>query len=316
MNGEYCLIVAAGTIDNYTTHREMLAQLPQPSCIYSADGGLRHLAPLGLTPDLLLGDFDSIDSELFKSHKLRGVKIERYPPDKDFTDTELAVARATVDGYKHILIFGAFGARIDHTYANIQLMYKYALIGINIVLADSYGMMRIIVSGSELEVSADKPLQSLLGLYDYMCYKQLNILCNEKNSAHSPDAPAPIPDLISTHTGATAPATVPTPTTTAPTTTPADQPTPAPSSTSFPTPSSSAILAPSPARIPTFANLKLSLLPIGGPVSGITASGVKYAFTNTDLDASYTSGVSNEFTERAAKIKITEGALLVMICSD
>ena len=88
--------------------------------VICADKGARHLKSLGAEPDIFLGDFDS-----FKGGSGKAEKIE-FPPEKDKTDTCLAVDYAISKGYDDILILGALGGRADHSLANIFLL-KYML---------------------------------------------------------------------------------------------------------------------------------------------------------------------------------------------
>ena len=237
------LIVAAGAIDDYAAHRNILTTLPAPDRIYCADGGLRHAAQLGITPDLILGDFDSADPGMLEQYKISGAPFETHPADKDFTDTELAAERAVLDGCGVILVFGAFGARIDHAYTNLQMLYKFASRGVRMALADSYGAAAVLLPGAELRIDAREPVASLLG------YGESETLRAANDGAGA-----------------------------------------------------------------VFKDLKISLLPIGGPARGVRASGLKYKLDGADFEKFYTSGVSNEFTGNTASIELGEGALLVMIC--
>ena len=166
VNDGFGLIIAAGAFDDYDAHRAILAQAPAPRRIYCADGGLRHMAPLGLSPDVILGDFDSAEPALLDKYRMGDALLERHPADKDYTDTELAADRAVRDGCGAILILGALGRRIDHTYTNIQLAYKYALRGVRVALADPYGIAAVLVPGYAMEIVSDRPLASLLGLLE------------------------------------------------------------------------------------------------------------------------------------------------------
>ena len=83
--------------------------------IIAADGGLRHTQALGLKPDLIIGDFDSLGSIPAGS--------ELYPVEKDDTDSMLAVRRGLELGYRSFMIYGAMdGIRVDHTVANLQTL--------------------------------------------------------------------------------------------------------------------------------------------------------------------------------------------------
>ena len=87
-----------------------------------ADCGYRHAVKLGILPDLIVGDFDSFGGDL-----PRGVEVLRSVPEKDDTDTLMAVKKAIEMGYNNIDLYGALGGdRFDHSIANIQTMI-YAL---------------------------------------------------------------------------------------------------------------------------------------------------------------------------------------------
>ncbi|MDR0222222.1 MAG: thiamine diphosphokinase [Oscillospiraceae bacterium] len=82
----------------------------------AADGGCDNLAKFGITPDLIVGDCDSI------SEIPGGVEVVRAPSEKDETDAALAVNEAIRRGYVRFYIYGALGGRLDHTLANISLL--------------------------------------------------------------------------------------------------------------------------------------------------------------------------------------------------
>lgn len=88
--------------------------------VICADGGYLLAKRLGITPDVIIGDFDTYTKKLPENS---GIEILKYPPEKDDTDTMLAVKLALNRGYKHIVICGAVGGRLDHTIANIQALY-------------------------------------------------------------------------------------------------------------------------------------------------------------------------------------------------
>ena len=91
--------------------------------VIAADGGARHAVGLGVTIDLWVGDGDSIGAEALEALEAAGVPIERSRPDKDESDTELAIAAALHHGADAVVIVGALGGRrIDHELANIALL--------------------------------------------------------------------------------------------------------------------------------------------------------------------------------------------------
>ena len=106
--------------------------------VVAADGGARHATTLGVSIDVWVGDGDSVDPTLLDGLEARGVTVERSRPDKDESDTELAVLAALRRGAEGIVIVGALGgARIDHSLANIGLLAMSALAELPAVLIDA-----------------------------------------------------------------------------------------------------------------------------------------------------------------------------------
>jgi len=106
-----CFIFAAGTFFG-------LRERPAPGdFVIAADAGYRVCKSIGIVPDLLLGDFDSMDQpEDFAN-------IQRSPVEKDDTDTMLAVKTALERGCDEVHIYGGTGGkRLDHTIANLQTL--------------------------------------------------------------------------------------------------------------------------------------------------------------------------------------------------
>jgi thiamine pyrophosphokinase len=93
------------------------------SLVIAADGGWEKAAALGILPDLLVGDADSLPEERFAELAAAGVPIERSPVAKDESDTELAVMAALRQNAAHVTILGALGGkRFDHALANVGLL--------------------------------------------------------------------------------------------------------------------------------------------------------------------------------------------------
>ncbi|MFL5757242.1 MAG: thiamine diphosphokinase [Chloroflexota bacterium] len=94
------------------------------SVVIAADGGARHARDLGVTIDRWVGDGDSIAPADLDALIAAGVPVQRSRPDKDESDTELAVSAAIGLGADGIVIVGALGGtRVDHTLANIALLF-------------------------------------------------------------------------------------------------------------------------------------------------------------------------------------------------
>ncbi len=97
--------------------------------IICADRGLDHALAAGLVPDIVVGDFDSADSQ-----PPEGVRVIRTVPEKDDTDTILACEVAIDEGCDEIRLYCALGGRTDHTIANIQTMEMMRRRGVNVTI--------------------------------------------------------------------------------------------------------------------------------------------------------------------------------------
>ncbi|MEB2333120.1 MAG: thiamine diphosphokinase [Anaerolineaceae bacterium] len=90
--------------------------------ILCADGGARHALALGLSPNLIIGDMDSLNDAEWQKVKAGNMPIELFPRDKNETDLELALDKASELNPNEIVVVAALGGRIDHTLANIALL--------------------------------------------------------------------------------------------------------------------------------------------------------------------------------------------------
>jgi thiamine pyrophosphokinase len=120
-------VVAHGRVDDYDYIRSFLADCDMIVC---ADGGAEHVLACNLMPDAVIGDLDSISSSLLEKLEKCNCKIVRYPREKDFTDTQLAVNYALANGADEIILLGCIGERLDHSMANIFLLVKLLRAGI------------------------------------------------------------------------------------------------------------------------------------------------------------------------------------------
>ena len=111
----------------------LLARQIADSRIIAADSGIRHAAPLGVRPELWVGDFDSTPADLPAG--LADVPQRRFPAEKDMTDGELAVAAALERGATSLVLAGAFGgARADHGFLHMALALRLAEAGTHTLL--------------------------------------------------------------------------------------------------------------------------------------------------------------------------------------
>lgn len=115
---------------------------PRPGdCVLCADGGWRVARAAGVTPDAVLGDFDSSDAP-------EGLPVERFPVEKDDTDALLCVKKGLALGLDDFLIVGGFGGRLDHTMANLQALNYIASLGARAEMADGLNWAAVVRGGS------------------------------------------------------------------------------------------------------------------------------------------------------------------------
>lgn len=185
----------------------------QAELVIACDGGARHCRLLGITPQLVIGDMDSIAPSLLAEFEEQGSEIHRVPARKDKTDLELAIELAVDRGAQDILIFGGLGSRWDMSIAAIMLLAAPAWTRISLSLRDGSTCIHRLGGGGRLSL-----------------------------------------------TGA--------------------------------------------------SGDTLSLVPLAGPVRGVTLTGLDYPLTDEDLPIGSTRGISNVFLGNRAEIALKEGLLL------
>lgn len=121
-----CVIISAGdfALDGADCKSNILIE-EGDMCI-AADGGYRYCKMLGITPDLVIGDMDSLDESMQEDikqwEKESPERIKILSPQKDDTDTLAAIKEGLTAGYRRFCLYGALGGRIEHTIANIQCL--------------------------------------------------------------------------------------------------------------------------------------------------------------------------------------------------
>lgn len=119
--------------------------------IVIADGGLVHAAALGVAPDLIVGDLDSVPAELLAAYPSR--IVERHPVAKDEMDLELALAAAVAAGARRLIVIGAFGDRFDHSLAALLVAARLAGTGLRVDLHGGTHSAWPLAAGTSVELA-------------------------------------------------------------------------------------------------------------------------------------------------------------------
>lgn len=141
-----------------------ISSIAPADLVIAADGGAGHCQLLGITPDIIIGDLDSIEEKLLRSYREQKVVILQYPSEKDATDLELALDQAVKSQALQLDIFGALGGRWDMSLANVLLMASARYRDIEITLYGDDCSMKILHPGKNMVFGKKGQTLSLLPL--------------------------------------------------------------------------------------------------------------------------------------------------------
>ncbi|MGL4570962.1 MAG: thiamine diphosphokinase [Clostridium sp.] len=119
--------------------------------IIGVDSGCNILKELNIKPNLILGDFDSINKEVLSFFENSNVKIEKFNSEKDYTDTDLGYRRAIGVNPSEVIMFGVTGSRIDHMLGNIGILLKGLKDNVKITIIDDNNKMFIVNENSTIK---------------------------------------------------------------------------------------------------------------------------------------------------------------------
>lgn len=121
--------------------------------IFCADGGAVHALTLGLTPEIIIGDLDSLPPDVVDTLAAKGVNIQRHPIRKDQTDLELAFQAALAQQPDEIVLVTALGGRLDQMLANILLLTRPEYASVKISLIDGPQWALVLRAGQTLTIT-------------------------------------------------------------------------------------------------------------------------------------------------------------------
>jgi thiamine pyrophosphokinase len=142
------LVFANGVIEDGEWIRPYLVAA---AAVIAADGGGHHLAALGVRPDVVIGDLDSLEAATYEAWQQSGTMVVVHTAEKDETDLELALLYAVAHYEEDILIFGALGGRLDQMLANILLLAHPALKGRRVELVEPEQRAWLVQDRTEIE---------------------------------------------------------------------------------------------------------------------------------------------------------------------
>lgn len=129
--------------------------------IIAADSGLLHAASLGLSPSVVVGDYDSLGQT---PRAEPGVEVITVPAEKDETDTQLAVRIALSRGADEIHIVGGLSGRLDHTLSNLAILEELANQKVRAIIEDGQNRVRLLRNDSTILPRSAYAYVSLLAL--------------------------------------------------------------------------------------------------------------------------------------------------------
>lgn len=133
-------ILCSGEINDYEYIKKLCQDIELLIC---ADGGSLHAYNMGLMPQVIIGDLDSSDDKVVEYFRALDVNIIEYNSDKDKTDTQLCIEYAAKTS-KDIMLLGATGSRMDHTIANLSLLYYGLERGLKVSIANDKNLIFMI----------------------------------------------------------------------------------------------------------------------------------------------------------------------------
>jgi len=161
--------------------------------ILCCDGACLYAKAYGLTPDMIVGDMDSIGEKLPES--FANIPLVKYPVEKDATDLQLAIELTLKKGCTSIEIIGGTGRRTDHLLGNIQLLLYLAKKNIPATMIDSYNFISVVTGTVPLE-GKEGDLVSIIPLSSNLRITTENLKYSLKEHLMPADQPLGISNVL------------------------------------------------------------------------------------------------------------------------
>lgn len=158
------VIVSGGTIAEDFAAR--LIRKLQPEYVIGVDKGIEFLYAHQIMPTHIVGDFDSVRQEVLTYYQEETtVPIRRFQPEKDASDTEIALRLAIELGAENVWILGGTGTRLDHVMANIQILSIAQRAGVKAYLIDDCN--RISLEETEVILSKNESFGKYFSIFPF-----------------------------------------------------------------------------------------------------------------------------------------------------
>lgn len=140
------VVVTGGKIDDAFACQVIKEK--EQATLLAADSGMEFFFRNGIKPDVIVGDFDSVNKEILHSFReQQGIVLRELNPVKDDTDTEFAIRLAISMGAEQITLLGATGSRLDHVLGNIELLGIGLSEGVSMEILDANNRIRMMDAG-------------------------------------------------------------------------------------------------------------------------------------------------------------------------
>lgn len=130
-------VITGGTVD-IDWLKSLTFNDTEENLVMAADRGLLYAKEASLPVHYILGDFDSLPEGILAEYENKNIAVKTYPPEKDYTDTHLALMWAMEEKADKVTIIGGMGSRFDHSFANIGLLFLLLENGIEGEILDPY----------------------------------------------------------------------------------------------------------------------------------------------------------------------------------
>lgn len=144
-------VLLAGGDASATDDLRALAQ--KAAYVVAADSGLKHARALGVRPNVIVGDFDSVTEDVLAAYG--DIPQVRHPPEKDWLDLELALHHVQEQGLNHIVIVGGFGSRLDQSLAALFIAARQVQQGLRVQFHSGKRQAFVLAEGQQLTLTVE-----------------------------------------------------------------------------------------------------------------------------------------------------------------